>query len=61
MKIRPVGGDELFHEGGRTDVTKVIVALSKFCERAYYTRDLAKWEHTMFSVRYELHILYNVE
>ena len=51
----------MFHEGGRTDVTKVIVALSKFCGRAYYMRDLAKWEHTMFSVRYELHILYNVE
>jgi hypothetical protein len=30
MKIRPVGA-ELFHAGGRTDMTNLIVAFRKFC------------------------------
>jgi hypothetical protein len=33
VKIRPVGA-ELFHAGGRTDMTKLIAAFRKFCERA---------------------------
>jgi len=32
MKIRPVGA-ELFHADRRTDMTKLIVAFSQFCER----------------------------
>jgi hypothetical protein len=32
MKIRPVRA-ELFHEDRRTDMTKLIVAFSKFSER----------------------------
>jgi len=32
MKIRPVEA-ELFHADRRTDMTKLIVALRKFCER----------------------------
>jgi len=33
MKVRPVGA-ELFHAGGRTDVTEPIAGLSQFRERA---------------------------
>ena len=33
MKIRPVGA-ELFHADGQTDVTKLIVAFSQYCEPA---------------------------
>ena len=50
MKIRPFGA-ELFHVdrrtdgwmGERTDMTKLIVALSQFCENAY------KWQTLSFT------------
>ena len=37
MKIGPVGADMFYADrriGGRTDVTKLVVAFSQFCERA---------------------------
>ena len=30
MKIRPMGAEELFHAGGRTDMTKLIIAFRNF-------------------------------
>jgi len=38
MKIRPVGAD-LFHGGGQTGMTKLIVAFSNFCERNLKERE----------------------
>jgi len=38
MKIPPVGG-EFFHEERPTDMTKLILPLSKFCERVRKLHD----------------------
>ena len=57
MKIRPVEA-ELLHADRRTDMTKLIVAFSQFCERAQQKKTL--YNKTTKIVLRKQAILYNL-
>ena len=46
-KIRPVGA-ELFHVDGRTDMTKIIVALNAICQTRLKLQLVPHKEHSLF-------------
>ena len=54
IKIRPVGVD-LFHAGGRTDMTKLIVAFHNLANapknRHAMARDRQKWRMTVLEAK----------